>query len=218
MSPFLRWVVVIAAVVFGTSVVTLAYMAVSGKMWAKPAALAPNADVADLSLPNFELTDQLGRKQTEKLFEGEVTVLDFFFTNCPFACPKLTRAMWEMQRDLAGTRVRFASISVDPAHDTVAKIKEHATAVGVDPDRWLMLTGPIETVRDICVKRLKFNLADDESTPITLADGGTMHNISHPTRFILIGPDKRVLAIFGSDDEAIEACKQRAKAAAAGLR
>ncbi len=218
MSPFLKWVAVVAAVVLGLSVLSMAYLVVSGKVWSSSASLRPNEDVLDLTMPRFELTDQEGRTQTEKLFEGEVTVLKFFFTNCPFACPKLTRAMWEMQRDLAGTRVRFASISVDPAHDTVEKIKEHATAFGVDPDRWLMLTGPIETVRDICVKHMKFNLADDESTPIALADGGTMHNISHPTRFILIGPDLRVLAIFGSDDAAIEACKERARAAAAGLR
>ncbi len=217
MSRFMKWVMLIAATVFISSVSTLAFLIYTGRTVKPVSPLTADANVAAFSVPEFDLIDQAGDPQTRQLFLGKVTVLDFIFTNCPFACPTLSRGMWEMQQSLAGTPVRFASITVDPDRDTPARLREYADGISADLNRWTFLTGKIETIRNICTTNLGFNLAEDTATPINLPDGTQMHNISHPTRYILIGPDARVIAIFGSDELGLAACKERARAAAAAL-
>ncbi|MGQ0629224.1 MAG: SCO family protein [Phycisphaerales bacterium] len=219
MSRFLKWVMLISGTVFVCSVSTLLILGASwGKQAKAIAALVPDENVRTLRLPPFQLTDQHGRPQDLALFQGEVTVLTFMFSSCPFACPTLTRGMWEMQQSLKDTRVRFASITVDPTRDTPARLLEYASGNDADLSRWAFLTGEMPTIRAICCDALHYNLADDPAQTITLPEGGTMNNISHPTRYTLIGPSGNVLAIFGSDEAARNDCINRARAASEANR
>lgn len=217
----MKLVVILAGGVFFGSVLALGYMlgqrsALVSKEAAAPAAVVtPDEGLADLGIPDFTLTDQDGREVTRDMLKGKVTILDFIFTHCPFACPRLTSQMTMMSNQLKDTPVRFVSISVDPARDTPARLREYAQQHNADTSRWSFLTGDFKTVENIAVNGLKFALTPDEKTTITLPDGGTMHNILHPTHFVLLGPDLKILGIYRSSEEAkLPELVARARAAA----
>lgn len=216
--PFPKWMlamlVVTALIVAGSAFMVVWRGGRSGGERApavEQGPLVPDAGLESLRLPSFSLVDQNGALVTERVFDGRVTILDFSFTNCPFVCPGMTAAMLSLQSDLVGTGVRFASISVDPLRDTPAVIRAHADRLGVDHERWTWMTGEQAEIKRIVSESLMFELQDDPSRPITLADGSTMNNIMHPSRLFLVGPDRRVLALYTFNDPlAIEALRARA--------
>ena len=62
-----------------------------------------------------------------------------FFSNCPTVCPRETRALSEVQRQLSPAlkqRVHFVSLSVDPENDTPAAMGKFALANGADLSSW----------------------------------------------------------------------------------
>jgi len=187
---------------------------------ATPGPLDPDPGLEGLRIPDFQLVDQQGRKvDAAALLDGKVTIVDFIFTNCPFICPPMTRNMAQLQRSLADSGVRFASISVDPEHDTPEALRAFAAAHGADLRTWTFLTGDGGQVERILTEGLKLDApAPLPQTPIELKDGSTMANIRHPSHFVLVGPDRRVLALtIGTQASLHEAFAQRARAAAEAL-
>lgn len=173
----------------------------------------PDPGLEGLRFPEFSLTDQDGATQTHALLEGRYTVVDFVFTHCPLACPGMTGRMAQMQDTLAGTGVRFASLSLDPDNDTPARLRDWGTAFGADLSSWTFLTGDRAAIWGIVTDGLRFDLSRDESNPITLEDGSTMANILHPTRFILVGPDRQVLGLYTfSEPEQMAMLENRVRA------
>ncbi len=188
---------------------------------APPLIVQPDAASLGLSVPEFTLVNQDGVAQSQALFDGQVTILDFFFTHCPFICPTMTLAMQDLARDLAGTGVRFVSISVDPAHDSPEALRTYATDKDIDLSRWSFLTGDMATVERIARGSLGFAVGPDSDPgkTISMPGGGTMQNIIHPSKLILIGPDRKVLGFYESNSlEETQLLMHRAKAAALSVR
>jgi protein SCO1 len=180
-------------------VITLRRM--SGQPRPETGIIQPDYASLGLKVPPFELTDQHGRPRTESLFDGRATILDFIFTNCPFACPMMMSAMLELQSSLKGTGVRFASISVDPQRDRPQQLLDYAQRNGADLSRWTFLTGTQATIDSIVQDSLQFALQTEEGRMIQLPDGGEMANIIHPTRLLLVGPDRNVIGMFDPNRE-----------------
>lgn len=179
--------------------------------------LTPDPIVADLKpVPAFRLVDQEGRPRDETMLDGRVTVIDFIFTHCPYICPGLTGQMSNAARALADTGVQFVSFSVDPARDTPERLRTYAQEHGADLSRWSFLTGDFGTVQRVCLDTLMFELRQDDTRPIEIEEGGTMPNIVHPPKMVLIGPDRRVLRMYDFNiPEDMDALEARARAAAA---
>lgn len=171
-----------------------------------------------LAVPEFTLTTQAGEPATEELLEGHITIVDFIFTHCPLACPGMTGAMADLSQRLKNSGVRFASFSVDPEHDTPERLREYAALYEADLSRWTFLTGDAATTERILEDGLKFAIRDDEAIDIPLPDGSSMANILHPTKLVLIGPDRRVLGMYDyTDPKAMDTLAAKAKAAASLL-
>lgn len=210
---------VVAIVGLGLSITGLVLTARRLGENSPPRALEPDHAALGLSIPEFTLTDQDGQPRTQALLDGQATIVDFIFTHCPFACPIMTLSMGDLHRELAGTGVRFASISVDPARDTPERLREYGSNAGADFSRWTFLTGDYATVERIVMDSLKFALQPDPTRTIPLPGGGTMENITHPTRLILVGPDRRVLGFYDPNrEDEMALLKARAKAAAAAAQ
>lgn len=172
-----------------------------------------------LSVPEFELVDQDGRAQTQAIFDGRITIMDFMFTHCPFACPGMTMAMSDMMRRLEDDGVQFVSISVDPERDTPERLAEYAAENDVDTGRWTFLTGQRAMIERIAVDALQFLVQPDERVKIPLPDGSEMPNVIHPTKLILVGPDREVVGFYEYGfSEDMDELARRARAAAAQLR
>lgn len=216
-----RLIVPIMAVAFVGLVLSVVGLVLTARrIAAAPATadLTPDPAVAGLRVPEFRMRDQTGAERTEVLFDGRVTILDFTFTHCPFACPIMVLAMYDLATSLKGTGVRFASISVDPERDTPARLLEYATEKELDLSRWTFLTGDQRDVERIVLGALQFALGPDPERTIPLPDGTTMQNITHPTRLILVGPKREVLGMYDPNrPEEMETLERRARAIAGAM-
>ena len=107
----------------------------------------------DKKVPAFELTDQYGKKISNKSFEGKVYVVEFFFASCPTICPKMNQNMLQLQETFySDLNFGIASITIDPENDTVASLNEHAKKLGVKHSNWHFLTGDYEYIMNLANK------------------------------------------------------------------
>ncbi len=157
---------------------------------------------ADLSFPNFTLTDREGRRVDQSWMDGHYTVVDFFYTSCPLICPGMSAAMRELQNATEGTGLRLLSVSIDPEVDTVPVIKRYADGFKADPDRWKFTTGDMDMVT-IMLMGVRFDLSE-----LDTKDG--FRNINHPSSLILFGPDRHVIGLYkySDPDEMAELIKE----------
>ena len=80
---------------------------------------------------NFSLTNQNGKKITEKNYNNKIYVADFFFTTCPTICPIMTDNMTYLQEKLLLNKdVLLVSFSVTPGIDNVEVLKNYALEKG----------------------------------------------------------------------------------------
>jgi protein SCO1/2 len=112
-------------------------------------------------VPSFRLVDEHDAPFTGEAMLGHVSVVDFIFTRCPSACPRLTATMARMQSRLEhdGHDVRFVSISVDPENDTPAVLADYAMKANADLSRWTFATGPADEVSRAVVLGFKVSAA-----------------------------------------------------------
>jgi protein SCO1 len=99
-------------------------------------------------VPAIALIDEQGRPFTDRDFQGHATVVTFIFTRCPIPefCPAVVSRFKELQAALARDPslpqdARLLGITLDPAFDTPAVLKDYARAVGADPARWRFAGG-----------------------------------------------------------------------------
>ena len=102
--------------------------------------------------PGFTLTSQDGAPISLANLRGKVVAVTFIFTRCTATCPVLTPMMSLVQDRLGrdfGSKVAFASITVDPEHDTPEMLKLYAQMYGADLGGWSFLTGAPPVIADL---------------------------------------------------------------------
>lgn len=127
-----------------------------------------------------ELYDQQGLEFSQQQLRGNLSVVNFFFTSCPEACPtqmRKLRALYQKLPTVYGKPVNFVSFSVDPARDTQEVLANYAAKLQVDAASWRLVTGDpaaLSSIRDeygSVVKSIESNLADiDHSLIVYLQD------------------------------------------------
>ena len=124
---------------------------------------------------NLELINQDG--ETVRFFDDvlkdKVVVISFIFTNCEGACPLITHKLTQVRdriEGLIGDPVQFVSLSIDPARDTPAAMKEFAQTHQADHAGWTFLTGDAENLDNI-IKRLGQYTTDIEAHSTMLLAG-----------------------------------------------
>lgn len=153
--------------------------------------------------PDFALVDQTGDTLRTSELEGTAWVAHFFFTNCQGVCPLTTSRMAGLRDSLAsdgrlGGEVRLVSISVDPARDTVAALREYATRHGGSPpSEWAFLTGsPPEAVRRTIEEGFRVTALHDPTT----ADTAANYQVGHSPRLQLVDLQGRVRATYDATE------------------
>ena len=93
--------------------------------------------------PAFALTDQDGAVLALEDLKGKVVAVTFIYTSCHDVCPILTDKLADIRQSLDGaaTDVHFVSITVDPAVDRPAVLKDYARMMDADVPGWSFLTG-----------------------------------------------------------------------------
>lgn len=85
-------------------------------------------------------------------FAGKPTVMGMIFTNCGYACPRLTSDMKNIADKLKGNKrkVNFVLISFDTERDTPAQLRKFAKQMELDSG-WILLHGSEQVVRTLSV-------------------------------------------------------------------
>jgi cytochrome oxidase Cu insertion factor (SCO1/SenC/PrrC family) len=142
--------------------------------------------------PVFELTDQLnGRYGTNEL-AGHVWIVNFIFTTCTATCPQQTERFAAIQKYIRRwpdwERVRLVSITVDPEHDTPARLHEYAKQHQANNEYWKFLTG--ERSELVKISETGFKL------PVTLGKTDSSVPITHSARCILVDSNQKLRGYY----------------------
>jgi protein SCO1/2 len=150
------------------------------------------------AVPDFALTDQAGKAFTRDSLKGETWVAAFVFTRCPSACPRVTRAMRDLQIKAAqrNAKLHFVSFSVDPEFDTPSVLQRYANEYGADLGTWSFVTGNADTIQKTAEQGLKI-AAQGKADP-TKADFG----ITHGTELVLVDGRGAIRGYYASNDDA----------------
>ena len=162
-------------------------------------------------LPDYTLTNELGRVIRLSEFRGQVLAFTFIFTRCPYPdfCPRMTDFFARAQKHLAGEpdapkNVRFLSISFDPEHDTPELLRAYAERHNYDPSRWTLATGAWDQLEPLTGH---FGLIFGRDVP--------PEKMEHNLRTVVVRPSGKIQAILPSNEWQSEDLIREIRAAAA---
>ena len=135
----------------------------------------------------FTLTDQDGRRVTDKDFAGRFMLIYFGYTFCPDICPTELNTISLAVQQL-GTRVRLVPVfvTIDPERDTPEALKAYLAAFGPDI---VGLTGSDADIAAVAKGYRVYYKKADGSDPENYA-------MDHTSLLYLMGPDGKLIALF----------------------
>lgn len=140
---------------------------------------------------DFTLTTQDGKEFRLSELRGKVAVVSFIFTTCNGTCPATTQRMTELadalSRDHLTDKVHLLSVTLDPARDKPAALRNYVRLYGIDSKHWTFLTGSSRQIERV--------LADWGMWVRPTAAG----QLDHPSRVFLLDPQGRVREIYNLD-------------------
>jgi len=154
-----------------------------------------DGDTTNHTIPAFKFINQDSQVVSNESLSDFIYVSDFFFIHCPTICPKVKKQMLKIYDKYEDdSMVKFVSHTIDPKRDDVPALKEFATKLGIDHDKWYFLTGEKEDIYEIADDY--FNIAiEDETAP---------EGFDHSGKIILTDKEGHVRAFCeGTDPESI---------------
>lgn len=134
------------------------------------------------AVPEFVLTDHLGRRFDPERLRGRWTLVFFGFTHCPDICPTTMARLSRLLEQLDGLPeyedTRVVMVTVDPARDTVEQLSRYVPYFNPD---FIGVTGELVDIR---------GLASALNTPFRGAPGQGAENyqVDHGANVALINP------------------------------
>ncbi len=111
------------------------------------AAGGPTTSLRDYAVPAVRLVREDGKAVSlpDELNDGRPVVLNFIFTTCTSICPLMSSTFEQFDRRLGADagKVHLMSISIDPEHDTPARLQEYARKFHAGPE-WQHYTGTLD--------------------------------------------------------------------------
>ena len=162
---------------------------------APPAPVAEGAKPGD-AVADAAFLDQDGAARQLANWRGHRVALTFVYTRCPLPefCPLMDRHFVAVQAAMAQAPefadVRLLTITMDPAFDTPAVLKAHASRLSADPAVWSFLA-PREDGAAAFFEQ--FGLLVER-------DGSGSADITHNLRTVVLDADGRVAAIRTGND------------------
>ena len=126
---------------------------------------------------------------------GKIFVTEFFFTSCPSICPKMQAQMLRVyEKYKTNPNVGILAFTIDPARDTVGKLKQYEKKLDIESSKWHMLTGNKDSIYTLA-ESFMVSAAEDPDAP-----GGHVHSGT----FILVDKHKRLRGYYdGTKEESV---------------
>lgn len=176
--------------------ISLLLVACQGQSASNAGPTADGVDLRGASLGGpFTLTSETGRPAKWSDFDGQYRIVYFGFAYCPDICPTdVQRTMtglkqFEERHPELGAKIQPLFISVDPARDTPAVLREFTD--NFHP-RLIGMTGDDETLKKVA-QSFGASFSKGEVTP----GGGYLMN--HSTLTYLFGPDGEPMGTLPTD-------------------
>lgn len=153
---------------------------------------------ADIGGP-FALTDQDGKRRTDTEFAGKYRLMYFGYTFCPDICPTDAQKMaqglraFEKASPTRAAKVQPIFVTIDPARDTPAVIKEWVAAFH---PRLIGLTGTQAEI-DAVLKRYRVYAAK-------AGGNGPNYLMDHSAMIYLFGPNGEPIDFVAQDATAAD--------------
>ncbi|NOZ74720.1 MAG: SCO family protein [FCB group bacterium] len=129
------------------------------------------------------LTSPSGKVLTPDYFSSDITVVEFIFLSCTGACPIMNTHLKAVYQQLdPSLPVQFLSVSVDPDRDTLERLIEFQSTMGVDSSRWTFARGNVDAI---------YHWIEDQ---FHLGVGSLP--AEHPTRLVLIDRNQEIRGYF----------------------
>ena len=149
------------------------------------------------TVPDDVLIDETGAPRKLSDWRGKALAVTFIYTRCPMPdfCPLMDRQFAEIQQAVLSDpelkdRVHLVSISFDPAHDTPAVLKTHATGLKADPRVWTFLTGTPDAI-DHVAERFGISVTHENDSGQT---------ITHNLRTEVVNAKGQVTTIYSGNE------------------
>lgn len=147
----------------------------------------------------FTLTDQDGKKVSDRDFAGQYRMIYFGYTFCPDACPTDVQHLmkgfkqFEQKAPAIAAKVQPIFISVDPARDTPAALKPFVRAFH---PRLIGLTGSDAEIAAVAKEYAIYYKKQDAPA------GAAGYLMDHSRQTVLFGPTGDPIALIPQDREA----------------
>src|SRR5512143_3183439 len=152
-------------------------------------------------LPRFELVAPDGTAFGSDALRGHVYVANFFTTRCAaIDLPAMhgMATLQELYREAGIDSIRLVSISADPAYDTPERLRAAQATFGVDPARWVLLTGGIEEIRSLAEQGFHVPFGDEAAGVSGACDA------VHPSPLMLVDTQGGLRGIYGAGDLGVD--------------
>jgi protein SCO1/2 len=141
----------------------------------------------------FTLINQDGKAFSDADVHNKIYVVDFFFTSCTSACPKMTKNLLLVQKAFSNdNNIQLVSFTVDPETDSAQRLKWYAGVFKIDSAKWNLLTGDKKEIYKLA--RESFYVSAGEG------DGGP-DDFLHSDKLVLVDKQKQIRGYYTGTDE-----------------
>jgi protein SCO1 len=143
----------------------------------------------------FNLINQDGQKVTQDNYKNKPALVYFGYTYCPDVCPNSLMFMSKTLETLSATNPEIVAkiqpilITIDPARDTPARLKEYVTTPGF-PKGLIGLSGNQKDV-EAAAKAYKVAYKKNDNK-----DDPTAYTMDHSSIIYLLGADGKLKTFF----------------------
>ena len=146
-------------------------------------------------VPDFSFTNQDGKRISLSQYRGQVLLLTFIYTRCPFPdfCPRMSSNFYEIYKQLGEDQsTHLLSISFDPEHDKPKVLRDYGFSVAHTHEAALFRRWVFAVPREADLPKIA------EFFALTVKPEGGL--ITHNLSTAVIGPDSKIVKWYHGGD------------------
>lgn len=157
-----------------------------------PIGLAENGkDSTYYKIPDFEALNCDSTLISTKSMDGNISIVNLFFTQCPSICPIMNHQMDRVYKGLArNDKLKLFSYSIDEERDDLTALKAYARKYDADVTKWYFLRAPQDSVFNFGRNSLKLPVDEED------IDG----NFLHSERVVLVDWNRNIRGYYMGTD------------------
>lgn len=144
------------------------------------------------TVPVFEGMNANGKMVSTAEMDGHVSIVEFFFTECPSICPIMNKQMARVFSEMSNNeKIRVFSYTIDPERDQLDKLSIYAQNHNANLNQWFFIRTPIDSLINFANWGIRVPAQDT-----MLASG----DIPHTDRFAVVDWNRNIRGYYTGTD------------------